>query len=85
MKIGISKRLILNSLIIIIIIITTIIIIIIIIILTYYYYLIETDEDFNRNVYVIQQCLFLYFIFCLALKDGLVRFYYYYYYYYYRR
>ena len=42
-----------------------------------------TDEDFNRNVYVIQQCLFLYFIFCLALKDGLVRFYYYYYYYYY--
>ena len=33
-----------------------------------------TDEDFNRNVYVIQQCLFLYFIFCLALKDGLVRF-----------
>ena len=35
----------------------------------------DTDEDFNRNVYVIQQCLFLYFIFCLALKDGLVRFY----------
>ena len=34
----------------------------------------NTDEDFNRNVYVIQQCLFLYFIFCLALKDGLVRF-----------
>ena len=41
----------------------------------------NTDEDFNRNVYVIQQCLFLYFIFCLALKDGLVRFYYYYHYY----